>query len=61
MVRVGLAPADAATPAAHLRVEQPAHMPGVGRYAPARTLEAERGAYLVPLGAAETWVEISRG
>lgn len=49
-VLVTLAPADDATPAARLRVEQPAAVPGLGSYAPAGTFAKERKAHVVPLG-----------
>jgi len=57
-VRVGLSPATEFASAAHLRVEQPAKVPDVGTYHPARPLTLERGAYTVPLESQETWVEL---
>jgi hypothetical protein len=57
-VRVGFTAATEFTPAARLRVEQPAKVQGVGAYAPAKSLNMERGAYLVPLQGATTWVEL---
>jgi hypothetical protein len=50
-VRLGLAAATAETPAARLRVEP-------GKYAPAKAYKLERGAYVVPLAAAMTWVDM---
>jgi len=50
-VTVRLAPADAYTPAAILRIEQPARVDGVGTIAPLEKLAMERGAYVVPLNA----------
>jgi hypothetical protein len=50
-VRVELAAADAYTTAARLRIER-------GKYAPAKQLATERGAYVVPLTAAPTWVDL---
>lgn len=48
-VRLILDPATAITPAALLRIEQPAKIAGVGRYVPVAALRGERGAYVVPL------------
>jgi hypothetical protein len=59
VIRVGLAPATPFTPAARLRLQQPAKLPGVGSYHPARTSAAEREAYVVPLGTAVTWVDLT--
>jgi hypothetical protein len=57
-VRVQLAPATASTPAARLRVEQPANITGVGTYAVAGSFPTERGARVIPLGSRSTWVEL---
>ncbi|HMJ23892.1 MAG TPA: DUF5695 domain-containing protein, partial [Terriglobales bacterium] len=59
VIRVGLAPATPFTPTARLRLQQPAKLPGVGSYHPARTFAAEREAYVVPLGTAVTWVDLT--
>jgi len=53
-VRVDLAPATTLTPQALLRIEQPAAVEGVGRFAPAEALDEVRGGYRVPLGASVT-------
>ena len=58
-VRVGLAPTTQFTPAARLRVEQPAKVDGVGTYHPTKQFQVERDAYVVPLGKATTWVELT--
>jgi hypothetical protein len=58
-VRVGLAPADAYTPAARLRVEQPALPQGAGSHAVSGSFAVERDAFVVPLGAATTWVDLT--
>jgi len=58
MVRVGLTTATPSTPVARLRVEQPAKLKTVGLYAPVKSLNMERGAYVVPLRGATTWVEL---
>ncbi|HET9984392.1 MAG TPA: DUF5695 domain-containing protein [Longimicrobiales bacterium] len=55
-VRVTLAPATRSTPTALLRIEQPARVAGVGRFAPARAYPTERGALAVSLGDAATQV-----
>jgi hypothetical protein len=59
VVRLGLAAATKFTPAARLRVEQPAKVNGVGMYGPATALQSEREAYIVPLKAGITWVELT--
>src|SRR5262249_25430912 len=61
VVRIGLAPADKFTAAARIRVEQPANLNNTGTYQVTRNLREERGAYVVPLGAAITWVELQPG
>ncbi|MGB9029384.1 MAG: DUF5695 domain-containing protein [Acidobacteriaceae bacterium] len=48
-VHLTLDPATAVTPAARLRIEQPATLAGVGKYHPMGSLSSERGAYVVPL------------
>jgi hypothetical protein len=53
-VRVRLEPGDEHTPRALLRVEQPGSPEGVGTYEPRGSLEVERDAYVVPLGAGVT-------
>jgi hypothetical protein len=57
-VRVGLVAATEFTPTAHIRVEQPAKVNGIGTYHPAQTLQSERGAYVVPLEKKTTWIEL---
>jgi hypothetical protein len=58
-VRVELAAADPFTPAARLRIEQPATVAGVGSFSPAATLARERGAYVVPLTPTATAVTLA--
>jgi hypothetical protein len=54
-VRVTLAPATPFTPAARLRIEQPAAVDGVGTFRPDDPAFAtERGAHIIPLGADPT-------
>ena len=48
-VRLEFSAADSYTPAARLRVEQPAKISGVGNYRPAKEFKQERGAYVIPL------------
>jgi hypothetical protein len=50
-VALTLSPATDFTAAALLRVEQPATIAGVGRFAPASELSIDRGAYVIPLSA----------
>jgi len=57
-VVVKLSPRDAYTPAAHLRIEQPAAVAGIGQIQPATSLTVERGAYLVTLGDKATTLEL---
>jgi hypothetical protein len=57
-VRVELDSATGATPEARLRIEQPAKISGVGGYRPTASLKLERSAYVIPLGAEPTWVEL---
>jgi hypothetical protein len=55
-----LSPAAAFTPAARLRIEQPAKVTAVGKYGMATgTFTTERGAVVVKLGKAPTTVELS--
>ncbi len=49
-VEIQLAPADAFTSTALLRIDQPARIAGVGKIAPAGTYSIVRGAYAIPLG-----------
>jgi hypothetical protein len=58
VVRLGFAPATEFTPAAYLRVEQPAKINGVGAYQLDKSFTLERGAYVVPLHKGTTWVEL---
>ena len=57
-VRIGLARANQFTSDARLRVEQPAKLRDVGRYHPVDAFKSERGAFVVPLGAGTTWIEL---
>jgi hypothetical protein len=58
-IRLELAAATRFTPVARLRMQQPARLPGVETYHFTKTFAVEREAYLVPLGAATTWVELT--
>jgi len=58
-VQITLAPSDANTPAARLRVEQPASISGVGTFAPATSLTKERDAYVITLGSSATTVSLA--
>ncbi|PYU77812.1 MAG: hypothetical protein DMG50_29645 [Acidobacteria bacterium] len=60
-VRVGLSASTQFTAAAHLRIEQPAKLQGVGIYHPAKTLKIERDAYVVPLEKGTSWIELIAG
>jgi hypothetical protein len=58
VLRVGLVPATSYTPAARLRIEEPAAAKATERYHPAKSFTLERGAYVVPLQGETTWVEL---
>jgi hypothetical protein len=58
-VEVRLAPGDAYTATALLRVEQPANQHSVGTIAPQDKLTMMRGAYVVPLGKTSVTVRLS--
>jgi hypothetical protein len=58
LLRVGLVAATKDTPAARLRIEQPARVNLLGSYHPVKSFKIERGAYVVPLGNSTTWVEL---
>jgi hypothetical protein len=57
-VRVALAAADGVTPAARLRIEQPASVAGVGLYTASGDFAVERDAFVVPLGSETVWVDL---
>ena len=57
-IRVGLSPATEYLREARLRVEQPAKVGSSPTYKPATQLRQERGAYVVPIGQATTWVDL---
>lgn len=58
-VQVVLAPASAHAPVARLRVDQPASIPGIGRFSPGEALTVERDAFVVPLSATTTRVMLT--
>jgi hypothetical protein len=58
VTRLGLEAKTKFTAKARLRVEQPAKLSGTGTYHAAAKLESERDAYIVPLKAGTTWVEL---
>jgi hypothetical protein len=58
-VRVTLEPLDTFTPAARLRVEQPAAIAGVGTYAIGAGFAQERGASVIPLQSGTTSVDLT--
>lgn len=60
-VALELAPADAYTPTALLRIEQPARVAGIGRVHPSGAYPLTRGAYAIPLGKAGARVEMEAG
>ncbi|HZI62198.1 MAG TPA: DUF5695 domain-containing protein, partial [Pyrinomonadaceae bacterium] len=54
VVRVTLSRADAFTPNARLRVQQPAKITNVGTYVPRQNFNYERDAFTIPLGSSTT-------
>jgi hypothetical protein len=58
-VRLVFAAADSFTRSARLHLEQPAAVAGVGKYRTSRTFGIEREAFVIPLSAAETPVDIT--
>jgi len=56
-----LAPADAYTPVARLRIDETARVDGVGAIVPLEKLTMERGAYVVPLGMGSPTVRLGPG
>ena len=59
VVRLGLGARTPFTPAARLRIEQPAKTGNAGTYAPTRSFTSEREAYVVPLSEKVSWVELT--
>jgi hypothetical protein len=59
VVRVGFDAADSYTPAAHLRIEQPAQVQGVGKYGVNSKFKLERDVYVILLGKQTTWIELT--
>jgi uncharacterized protein DUF5695 len=60
VLRIALAPSDGITSQARIRIEQPAHLAGIGQFNLANKAPAERGAYVIPLSSSQTWVELTR-
>jgi hypothetical protein len=60
-VRITLAPATPYTPAARLRLEQPALVEEAGTFRPVRSFPVERGTFVVPLGPEPTEVTLAGG
>lgn len=58
-VRVTLAPSDSFTPAARLRIEQPATVAGVGTYTVTGTYTKQREATVIPLSGSATTVDLT--
>jgi len=59
VVRIGLSNATLITPEGRLRIEQPAKVSGVGVYKPRQKLTEERGAYVIGLKNAITWIDLN--
>ncbi len=58
-IRLGLSPSTEFLHSARLRIEQPAKAGSAAKYLPAKSVEQERGAYVIPLGKGITWVDLS--
>jgi hypothetical protein len=58
-IRLGFSAATEFLHAARLRVEQPRKMSGAVNYRLAKSVEQERGAYVIPLGKETTWVDLT--
>ena len=58
-IRVGLTPATQYLRVARLRIEQAGKIEGAKTYQPVKSWKQERGAYVVPLRTATTWVELT--
>ena len=58
LVRVTLSRADAFTPSARMRVQQPATIARVGMYATRQSFVNERDAFTIPLGSSTTVIEL---
>jgi len=58
-VRLVLSAAGQFTPEVRLVIEQPAKIAGIGTFAPLENYKLERGAYVIPLGAQQTSVELT--
>jgi len=61
VMRIGLSATTQFTHTARLRVEQPAKQKSAGTYRPVKSFSLERGAYVVPLSARTTWIELKAG
>jgi hypothetical protein len=61
VVKIGLAAANAFTPVAVLRIEQPASRSSTGSYHLVESFKSERGAFIVPLSRDTTLVELKAG
>ncbi|HEU5397265.1 MAG TPA: DUF5695 domain-containing protein, partial [Verrucomicrobiae bacterium] len=57
-VRIELAPDDGLTPAARLRIEQPARIAGVGTFRLREKFAADRDAFTIPLNGKSRWIEL---
>jgi hypothetical protein len=58
-VRLGFSPATEFLHVARLRIERPAKINGAVTYRPSKSVQQERGAYVIPLGKGITWVDLS--
>ncbi len=58
-IRLGFSAETEFLHSARLRVEQPAKKSGGMSYRPAKSMQQERGAYVIPLGKGITWVDLA--
>ncbi len=59
-LRIALAPNDGFTPEARMRIEQPAHLAGVGNFHLSGAPTLDRGTNVIPLSSSQTWVEVTK-
>jgi hypothetical protein len=58
-IRLGFSASTEFLHSARLRIEQPAKKSGALNYRPAKSMQEERGAYMIPLDARITWVDLT--
>ena len=59
-LRIALSPSDRFTPEARLRLEQPAHIDGVGPFHLDGATASGQGTYVIPLSSSQTWRVVTK-